>query len=1234
MATNSESIGSAIPDGVDSAREPTFQLISPRGSDVVLDLCETDGRASVPFQLRNLKSHTARGTLQLQDIEPPAAAAWFSVVGTPTRDIRRNQTEDFEVRIEIPPDTAVPAGKDTSTFRFSVIGYNEANKEGDHTGEEAQRPTVRIDWKPVPPIRRMSRGKLAAIVLGVLAVLGLLIGAVLWSVWHSTPQKTIDIVNDSAANGDWDTYWDYWTIQGQHKLLYWLCQEVHRDAANNPRWRDEVKAWLGSFGLTLKDLEEFDKSPNHLRAFSATDKTRLLRRKIQEHGRSAKSLFVTAARWNQYTEDDWAEYQKRRDQGVSRLRIFELKTDKTPYSDVEKQDYFDSVLQKFQFQLLCQNPIHEEIGKDVRSFRAVRLIDVKPDEFANVDGCQGCDDAEKQKNSQGEPPEADSPQVSDGGTKGTAIADVLRAYKHRSMELNLHRVDGVWRIDDLISEEKPAGDTFVPREKPDCQIRSVTINRSDSESPQATIVFGETELHGNLVDQDKASGQTNRWKQSFLFIEESADGEDAKRTEPEFQLQTLGNTFLKVILPADNADPIWMSKPEGVELVQVFENLTVAEVKKLCLHLDVTPVILSNGVRVRVDGEKIESNKVSAIYRETGKAIPADATRSLINDGKLSRPIEKLNSQDPMPRGVKLYFECGDGQPAPSQKTTEGPKIADGQGILFAQRNVDGNEDGKAVPDMGAFEAGPSELANAAHTPSSLFALHPKITIELPVLPAENVEAELLEKLSNQSQIKNMSEDASQFRNPSVTVNSLKDEYDGELDATSLREAIQIANLLRRKGPVEINFAESLYENGKPMISLTRGALKIPANVTIAADPKRRVTIRAHGLSRIFEAAGPGITLKGLRLAEGNSTEEKTERGLGGAIYAAEKLTLDSCVLDGNEAFVGGAVYCAEGGHLTLRECWILNNVAVIGGGVAADGSATVENCRILRNHAALAGGLWLNGASRLHKIVVAENVALSEHLSRIDATPLPQIKKEVAYMGCGGGLAGSANIHVTNSIIAENFATYSGGGIMNLASVRLENSAVVNNRCVNRYGPKADSRAAVKNSETFVCAAGIGGILKSNIQTVCSTISGNKGAATGGLFVGCDGASFVRYTTVVGNYGYQSGGISTDREQFTDLKLFASIVADNTGGSHHDIDTHDGVAADYCLIRTPGPVSLKDTGNITDKDPHLGPLADNGGDTPTHALLPMSPAIDTVNSSDRSFPTPKYDQRGEIPLK
>jgi hypothetical protein len=52
----------------------------------------------------------------------------------------------------------------------------------------------------------------------------------------------------------------------------------------------------------------------------------------------------------------------------------------------------------------------------------------------------------------------------------------------------------------------------------------------------------------------------------------------------------------------------------------------------------------------------------------------------------------------------------------------------------------------------------------------------------------------------------------------------------------------------------------------------------------------------------------------------------------------------------------------------------------------------------------------------------------------------------------------------------------------------------------------------------------------------------------------------------------------------------------------------------------------LNGPGDLPDTDPLLGPLQDNGGPTPTMALLPGSPAIDAGDNAD----APDWDQRGE----
>src|SRR5262249_61484220 len=54
-------------------------------------------------------------------------------------------------------------------------------------------------------------------------------------------------------------------------------------------------------------------------------------------------------------------------------------------------------------------------------------------------------------------------------------------------------------------------------------------------------------------------------------------------------------------------------------------------------------------------------------------------------------------------------------------------------------------------------------------------------------------------------------------------------------------------------------------------------------------------------------------------------------------------------------------------------------------------------------------------------------------------------------------------------------------------------------------------------------------------------------------------------------------------------------------------------INATHSLIESPkaGAINGTNTDNIIGQDPKLGPLQNNGGPTPTHALLDGSPALD-----------------------
>jgi hypothetical protein len=122
------------------------------------------------------------------------------------------------------------------------------------------------------------------------------------------------------------------------------------------------------------------------------------------------------------------------------------------------------------------------------------------------------------------------------------------------------------------------------------------------------------------------------------------------------------------------------------------------------------------------------------------------------------------------------------------------------------------------------------------------------------------------------------------------------------------------------------------------------------------------------------------------------------------------------------------------------------------------------------------------------------------------------------------------------------------------------------------------------------------------------STISGNE------VGILAEDTLVLRNSTVVDNAEF---GVSS----FADVTADNTIVADNGGGDCPD----DPVDAGSRNLDSDGTCWGSGASGITRSTPGLGPLQDNGGPTPTHALLPGSPAIDVGSNAL----CPSTDQRG-----
>jgi hypothetical protein len=158
------------------------------------------------------------------------------------------------------------------------------------------------------------------------------------------------------------------------------------------------------------------------------------------------------------------------------------------------------------------------------------------------------------------------------------------------------------------------------------------------------------------------------------------------------------------------------------------------------------------------------------------------------------------------------------------------------------------------------------------------------------------------------------------------------------------------------------------------------------------------------------------------------------------------------------------------------------------------------------------------------------------------------------------------------------------------------------------------------------------------------STVSGNSTAGNnsdgGGIYASFElfGTNLYQSTVTDNHVTFPS---SNTRGGGVDSQLLSSegsIIAGNTSASNEAPDVRGAVttvSVNYSLIgntANSGITGSTGTGNLLNVAPQLGPLADNGGPTLTHALLPLSPATDAGGPTfgpNAFHPPLVYDQRG-----
>jgi hypothetical protein len=492
-----------------------------------------------------------------------------------------------------------------------------------------------------------------------------------------------------------------------------------------------------------------------------------------------------------------------------------------------------------------------------------------------------------------------------------------------------------------------------------------------------------------------------------------------------------------------------------------------------------------------------------------------------------------------------------------------------------------------------------------------------------------------------------------------LIVSDPSDVTDGDFSEgnLSLREAITLTN--DSPGPDTIGFADHL--SGEVII-LTQGELTINDDLHIdASNLVQAPVIDADQKSRVmhFTVAEGDLQLTKLTLRNGEVSSD--DDVFGGGILSASTgdVILTNSALSGNsarssgrhdDAFGGGI--CAASGDIILIDSTLSGNTAsslgygahAFGGGAfTRSGAITLTNSTVSGNSAIgdyEDGEAYGGGICSITGSITVTNSSLSKnHVS--------------AYDSYGGGIcSNSGQISLTDSIVNGNYAkgdeAADGVGIFTESgAITLTNSTLSGNAGRGSFpvggGICSDGKVILINStlsgnSISGATAHGGGISGGAITLINSTLSGNSATGRGSTRDVCGGGictggevtlinSTLTDNSAIGGLAH-GGGISV---LYGNLILTNSIVAENScDGSAPDIEGPNGLTntleVSHSLIGDSSGAKLDEAtvnlNNITDVDPLLAPLANNGGPTQTHALGIGSPAIDQGNATDA-------DQRG-----
>ncbi len=474
-----------------------------------------------------------------------------------------------------------------------------------------------------------------------------------------------------------------------------------------------------------------------------------------------------------------------------------------------------------------------------------------------------------------------------------------------------------------------------------------------------------------------------------------------------------------------------------------------------------------------------------------------------------------------------------------------------------------------------------------------------------------------------------------------LVVTKTADTADGICDADcSLREAVIAA---ASGDPILFS---SLF-NSPQTITLTNGQMLIAKDLTITGTGSNLVTVSGNQAGRIFEISqGAVVTLSGMTLRDGRV--DIGNEPSGGAIDATDSdLTLLNMSILSNRAYRfeiqpfymefgrGGGIY-AVNSNLSLVGTYVRENYSFNSGGIYMTGSSLTVDTSIVDHNRG--GGIF--GGSMTTTVIRDSTIGWNNGVATppgstgrygllVHGDSVQVLNSTIAENWGTGISAGGGNLVVDRSVVRNNVGGQ--GGIRSFGSATIYRSTIDGNEIGFKGGDRGGgiwsqgrmsiSDSTISNNRAAVLGGGIyTAFFPLNITN--STISGNTvggcSSCTGaGIHAALASTVLLTNSTVTKNrIGIgRGGGIASDPSAVTTVELRNTIVAENISERSPDADISGAVISHgHNLIgNTTGSSGWLAT-DLLNRNAALAPLANNGGPTWTHALLPNSQAVNSGN--------------------